>query len=123
MAADGLKRSVAKARDVARDTGRRTILTINGTAAGVSGCDDAAWVVTQGSDVVSCLTKADFAKRYEGASINSSATTIVSFLPSGVGYGLVNGSGDSLASMSYELKAGSASKTVQIKAGGVADVL
>jgi type IV fimbrial biogenesis protein FimT len=50
-AADGFKRVVSKARDLARDNGRRTTLTINGTPA-VAGCDDAAWAISQGNEMV-----------------------------------------------------------------------
>ncbi|MDP5240738.1 prepilin-type N-terminal cleavage/methylation domain-containing protein [Uliginosibacterium sp. 31-16] len=123
MASDGLKRAVSRAKDVARDTGRRTILTVNGTPVGVAGCDDAAWAITQGSEIISCLTKADFTKRYEGTSIGSGATAVMTFLPSGIGSGIVNGSGDSISSVSYEMKSGSTFKTVKIYAGGVVDVI
>lgn len=123
MASDGLKRVVTKARDVARDTGRRTTLTMNGTPAGVTGCDEAAWVISQGSEIIACLTKADFAKRYEGTSIGSAATSVMTFLPSGIGNGLVDGSGESISSVSYEMKSGATVKTVKIHAGGVVDVI
>lgn len=119
-AADGFKRVVSKARELARDNGRRTTLTVNGTPA-VAGCDNAAWAITQGNEVLACLTKADYAKRYAGAAIDGTTTAALSFLPSGIGNGLL-ADGTSTPSVSYVVKSGDVSKAVTIKSSGVVDV-
>lgn len=119
-AADGFKRVVSKARDLARDNGRRTTLTINGTPA-VAGCDDAAWAISQGNEMVACLTKTDYAKRYAGSSIESTQKSLLVFLPSGIGNGL-EVAGTSAKSVDYPVKAGDTTKTLTIHSSGVVDV-
>ncbi len=119
MAADGLKRAVASARALASQTGRRTTLTINGA---VTGCgDSAAWAITQGGGLVSCLSATDFSKRYEGATLDSTASVTLVFGPSGLSAGL-SGTSGSLDSVTYRFVSGSVRKAVTIDAGGVVGV-
>ncbi|MEC5384335.1 GspH/FimT family protein [Uliginosibacterium sp. H3] len=116
MAADGLKRAASNARSIAVQTGRRTVLTVNGDAA--SGCDGAAWAITQaqGTDttVLGCLTQTDFSKRYEGAALSGNALQLT-FLPNGIG--------NNTAAETYTLSSGDTSKSVRVNAGGSVDVL
>lgn len=121
-AADGLRRIAAQARDIAMQTGQRTTLTYNGQA--LSACADGMWTIVQGADKLkACLTKTDFAKRYEGATLDSSCGTVsFVFSPSGLG-GLVKVSTQSLQSKSCTVSAGGQSKTVKFSAGGIVDVL
>lgn len=108
-AAQGLARTVANARAIASQTGRRTTLTINGS---VTGCDAAAWAVTQGANVLGCLTRADFASRYQGASLSGEPNTI-NFSPAGIA---------SNDEMSYTFTSGSSSKKLRINAGGAVEI-
>lgn len=119
MAADGLKRTVASARALASQTGRRTTVTINGS---VTGCGTkAVWAITQGSELVSCLSDADFSKRYQGAMLDSNASVTLVFGPSGLSAGLSGESGR-IDSVTYRFVAGSVRKLVTIDAGGVVGV-
>jgi type IV fimbrial biogenesis protein FimT len=119
MAADGLKRAVASARALASQTGRHTTVTINGV---VSGCGSkAAWAITQGGSLVACVSNADFSKRYEGATLDSTVSATLIFGPSGLSAGLSGDSG-SLDSVTYRFVAGNVRKAVKIDAGGVVEV-
>ncbi|MET1490565.1 Tfp pilus assembly protein FimT/FimU [Uliginosibacterium paludis] len=119
MAADGLKRAVASARALASQTGRRTTLTINGV---VTDCGDkAAWAITQGGALVSCVSTTDFSKRYEGATLDSTASVTLVFGPSGLSAGL-SGAAGNLDSVTYRFVSGSVRKAVTIDAGGVVGV-
>ncbi|MDO6385024.1 MULTISPECIES: GspH/FimT family pseudopilin [unclassified Uliginosibacterium] len=121
MAADGLKRAVANARAIASQTGKRTTLTLKG---GVTGCDPAAWAITQKAatasnpdavTVVGCLTQVDFSKRYEGTSLAGSDSQSVVFLPTGIA--------TNTSALTYTFTAGSSSKSLTINAGGAVNVL
>lgn len=119
MAADGLKRTIASARALAAQTGKRTSVKINGA---VTGCGDSAvWAVTQGSTLISCLSTTDFAQRYEGAVLDSTVEVDLVFGPSGLSTGLSNASG-SLASVTYRFVSGSQGKAVKIDAGGAVEL-
>lgn len=125
-AADGFRRVVAQARDVAAQSGKRATLTVNGT---VSGCGDAAWSVTQAGTVKICLTKADFAKRYEGVVLGGDCDNLTTeFGPSGVGGTIMKGgsqvldSGGAAVPANCSLSGGGASKSLKVYAGGAVDV-
>lgn len=121
MAADGLKRTVTNARSIATQTGKRTTLTLKGS---VTGCADAAWVITQKSPSVSnpdavtvlgCLTQNDFSKRYEGATLEGADAQSLVFLPTGIA--------SNTDSLTYTFTSGRTSKTLTINAGGSVNVL
>ncbi len=119
MAADGLKRAVASARAMASQTGRRTTITIN---AAVTGCGSkAAWAITQGTQLLACVSNIDFSKRYEGATLDSTAGATLVFGPSGLSAGL-SGDAGNLDSVTYRFVSGSVRKAVTIDAGGVVGV-
>lgn len=125
-AADGFRRVTSQARDIAAQTGKRATLSVN---ASVSGCGDAAWSITQGSTVRACLTKADFAKRYEGVVLGGDCDGLTTvFSPSGVG-GVILKNGTLIADSSgspqpatCSLTGGGSSKTLKVMAGGAVDV-
>ncbi|GAB2881682.1 hypothetical protein GCM10027046_07450 [Uliginosibacterium flavum] len=113
MASEGLARTVANARAIASQTGRRTTLSINGP---VTDCGDAAaWAITQGATVLGCLTKADFGSKYEGASFSGDAGKTIVFLPNGVA--------NNAEALSYTFKSGDITRTVTINVGGTVKVI
>lgn len=123
-AADGFRRVVAQARDIAAQSGKRATLTINGN---VSDCGNAAWSITQAGTVKVCLTKADFAKRYEGVVLGGDCDNLTTvFGPSGVGGSLLKGVSQNqdgaTSAATCSLTGGGVSKNLKIYAGGAVDV-
>lgn len=124
-AAEALKRAVAQARSTALQTGRRTQLLFGASNSDCGGT--VAWAIVQvrGTEttLVSCLSSADFSKRYSGTSlarVNSAGEAerenlSLTFLPTGVA--------SATDTAYYKLSAGSSHKTVRINAGGSVDVL
>ncbi len=115
MAAKSFARTVASARAIASQTGRRTLLVVNSTPAGVEGCNTPQWMIVQGTTVLNCMTQADFSSRYEGASVSPATSLTITYLPTGIA--------SNTDAQTYSFVAGNVTKKVTINAGGTADLI
>lgn len=114
MAAKSFARAVASARATASQTGRRTELVIRTVPEGVSGCDSPAWMIIQGTTVMSCMTEKDFSARYEGADFTPDTSVTITYLPTGIA--------SNTDSQTFSFSSGTITKTVTINAGGTTDL-
>lgn len=115
MAAKNFARTVASARAIASQTGRRTLLVVNSVPAGVTGCSNPKWMIVQDTTVLNCMTAADFASRYEGAAVTPESSVTITYLPTGIA--------NNTSSQTYTFAAGNVTKKVTINAGGTADII
>ena len=114
MAAKSFARTVASARAIASQTGRRTQLVVNSAPSGVSGCNSPKWMIVQDTTVLNCMTTADFVSRYEGTTVTEASVTIT-YLPTGIA--------TNTDAQTYSFAAGNVTKKVTINAGGTADII
>jgi len=114
MAAKSFARAVASARATASQTGRRTELVVRSVPEGVSDCDNPAWMIVQGTTLMSCMTEKDFSSRYEGADFSPDTAVTITYLPTGIA--------SNTEAQTFSFSSGTITKTVTINAGGTTDL-
>lgn len=112
MASDAFLRVAAAARSNAVQDGRRTTLMVGGSHADCGG--DIAWAIVRDTTALSCLSLADFTKRFGGVSLSGNALTL-EFSANGIG----TNTSEPVFSFS------SANKTIRVRinAGGTVQII